>query len=45
LGPAFFSFLGIFVFHPLMGLLAVFGAVVLLIVALLNQHSLANHSG
>ncbi|MCK0095918.1 type I secretion system permease/ATPase [Yoonia sp. F2084L] len=30
-------FLGIFIFHPLMGLLAVAGAVVLLIVALLNQ--------
>ena len=30
-------FLGIFIFHPLMGLLAVGGAVVLLIVALLNQ--------
>ena len=30
-------FLGIFIFHPLMGMLAVGGAVVLLIVALLNQ--------
>ncbi|WP_342071513.1 type I secretion system permease/ATPase [Yoonia algicola] len=30
-------FLGIFIFHPLMGLLAVVGAVILLIVALLNQ--------
>jgi PrtD family type I secretion system ABC transporter len=30
-------FLGIFIFHPLMGLLAVCGAVVLLIVALFNQ--------
>jgi PrtD family type I secretion system ABC transporter len=32
-------FLGIFLFHPLMGLLAIFGAVILLIVALLNQIS------
>jgi len=30
-------FLGIFIFHPLMGILAVVGAVILLIVALLNQ--------
>ena len=30
-------FLGIFIFHPLMGMLAVGGAVVLLIVAVLNQ--------
>ena len=30
-------FLGIFVFHPLMGLLALGGAIVLIIVALLNQ--------
>ena len=30
-------FLGIFIFHPLMGMLAIAGAVVLLIVALLNQ--------
>lgn len=30
-------FLGIFIFHPLMGILAVCGAVILLIVALLNQ--------
>ncbi len=30
-------FLGIFIFHPMMGILAVGGAVVLLIVALLNQ--------
>lgn len=30
-------FLGIFIFHPLMGILAVCGAIVLLIVALLNQ--------
>lgn len=30
-------FLGIFIFHPLMGILAVAGAVVLLLVALLNQ--------
>jgi PrtD family type I secretion system ABC transporter len=30
-------FLGIFIFHPLMGLLAIVGAVILLIVALLNQ--------
>ncbi|PJI92361.1 PrtD family type I secretion system ABC transporter [Yoonia maricola] len=30
-------FLGIFIFHPLMGLLAIFGAAVLLVVALLNQ--------
>jgi PrtD family type I secretion system ABC transporter len=30
-------FLGIFIFHPLMGILAVGGAVILLIVALLNQ--------
>ncbi|WP_400087413.1 type I secretion system permease/ATPase [Yoonia sp. R78084] len=30
-------FFGIFIFHPLMGLLAIVGAVVLLIVALLNQ--------
>lgn len=30
-------FLGIFIFHPLMGILAVTGAVVLLLVALLNQ--------
>jgi PrtD family type I secretion system ABC transporter len=32
-------FLGIFIFHPLMGILAVVGAVFLLIVALLNQFS------
>ena len=30
-------FLGIFIFHPLMGILAVCGAAILLIVALLNQ--------
>jgi PrtD family type I secretion system ABC transporter len=30
-------FLGIFIFHPLMGMLAIVGAVILLIVALLNQ--------
>jgi PrtD family type I secretion system ABC transporter len=30
-------FFGIFIFHPLMGLLAIVGAVILLIVALLNQ--------
>ncbi|MDP5084939.1 MAG: type I secretion system permease/ATPase [Yoonia sp.] len=30
-------FLGIFIFHPLMGVLAVTGALVLLVVALLNQ--------
>ncbi|KQB98448.1 peptide ABC transporter ATPase [Loktanella sp. 1ANDIMAR09] len=30
-------FFGIFIFHPLMGVLAVIGAVILLIVALLNQ--------
>jgi len=30
-------FLGIFIFHPLMGLLAVVGAVILLIVAVFNQ--------
>ncbi|MEJ8560044.1 type I secretion system permease/ATPase [Yoonia sp. GPGPB17] len=30
-------FLGIFIFHPLMGILAIAGAVVLLIVAVLNQ--------
>jgi len=30
-------FFGIFIFHPLMGLLAIAGAVVLLIVALMNQ--------
>jgi len=30
-------FLGIFIFHPLMGILAVVGAIILLIVALLNQ--------
>jgi len=30
-------FLGIFIFHPLMGILAVVGAIILLVVALLNQ--------
>ncbi|MEL6684455.1 MAG: type I secretion system permease/ATPase [Pseudomonadota bacterium] len=30
-------FLGIFIFHPLMGLLAIAGAVILLVVAVLNQ--------